>query len=97
MIGSVDIFQLSPGFRTAVFNVHNVLMGVALVVVFGGLVQKITDAQRGRNVGEIMPALQRPRRWVLVVYLRFALGDFRLIRWAVVDFKIVRARRERRC
>jgi hypothetical protein len=40
---------------------------------------------------------QRPRRWVLVVYLRFALGDFRLIRWAVVDFKIVRARRERRC
>ena len=50
---SVDIFQLSPGFRTAVFNVHSVLMGVALVVVFGGLVQKITDAQRGRNVGRL--------------------------------------------
>ncbi len=59
MIGSVDIFQLSPGFHTAVFNVHNVLMGVALVVVFGALVQKITDAQRGRNVGEILPALIR--------------------------------------
>jgi hypothetical protein len=59
LIASVDIFQLSPGFRTAVFNVHSVLMGVTLVVVFGALVQKITDAQRGRGVGEIMPALMR--------------------------------------
>ena len=40
---------------------------------------------------------QRPRRWVLMVYLRFALGDFWFIRWAVVDLEIVRARRKRRC
>jgi hypothetical protein len=59
LIGSVDIFQLSPGFKKAVFNVHTALMGVALVVVFGALVQKVTDAQRERNVGEIMPALIR--------------------------------------
>jgi hypothetical protein len=59
LIGSVDIFQLSPGFQKAVFNVHTVLMAVALVVVFGALVQKVTDAQRERNVGEILPALIR--------------------------------------
>ena len=48
MIASVDIFQLSPGFRTAVFNVHSVLMGVALVVVFGALVQKSAGETSGK-------------------------------------------------
>ena len=43
MIGSVDIFQLSPGFQKAVFNVHTVLMGVALVFWEngGGMLSKL--------------------------------------------------------
>ena len=59
MIAVVDIFQLSPGFRTAVVNVHDVLMGCALIVCFAGLGMVVAQAQRERNVGEIMPALIR--------------------------------------
>jgi hypothetical protein len=76
LIGSVDIFQLSPGFQQAVFNVHNVLMGVALVVIFGALVQKITDAQRERNVGEILPALIRVTLISIFLTKMGAVSDF---------------------
>ena len=77
MIAVVDIFQLSPGFRTAVVNVHDVLMGVALIVCFAGLGLVVTQAQRERNVGEIMPALIRIATLISVFLTNMgAVSDF---------------------
>lgn len=72
MIGATDIFQLSPGFQQAVVGVHDALLGVALVVCFGGLVMVVTQAQRERHIGEIMPALIRI---TLISLLLANLGD----------------------
>lgn len=59
MIAVLDIFQLAPDFQSAVMNVHNVLMPVALVVCFGGLTFIAVQAQRERSLGEIWPAMLR--------------------------------------
>jgi hypothetical protein len=76
LIAIVDIFQLSPGFRTAVVNVHDVLMGVALIVCFAGLGLVVTQAQRERNVGEIMPALIRIALISIFLTNMGAVSDF---------------------
>jgi hypothetical protein len=59
MLASADIFQLSPDFESAVVNVHNVLMPVALIVVFAGFTMVAVQAQRERSLQEVWPAMLR--------------------------------------
>jgi hypothetical protein len=59
MLASADIFQLSPDFESAVVNVHNVLMPVALIVIFGGFTMIAVQAQWERSMQEVWPAMLR--------------------------------------
>jgi hypothetical protein len=61
----LNIFQISPDFQTAVQNVHNTLIPVALVVCFAGLSWLATLALQERSVASIWPALVR----ILIVAL----------------------------
>lgn len=57
MIAVLDIFALSPDFKTAVVAVHAATTPVALVICFAGLVMCIQRAMLEKSVSSIMPAM----------------------------------------
>jgi hypothetical protein len=59
MLAVSDVFLLSPDFHSAVVNVHNTTMPIALVVCFAGLSMAAVRAQAERSLTSIWPELIR--------------------------------------
>src|SRR5258708_24348902 len=57
MIAVLDIFQMSPDFKSAVVAVHGATTPVALVVCFAGLAMCIQRAMAEKSVASILPAM----------------------------------------
>jgi hypothetical protein len=57
MIAVLDIFALSPDFKSAVVAVHSATTPVALVICFAGFVMCIQRAMLEKSVSSILPAM----------------------------------------
>jgi hypothetical protein len=75
MIAVLDIFQMSPDFKTAVVAVHNATTSVALVVCFAGLMMCVQRALQEKSVTSILPALIQISIVSLIVGNMPAIGN----------------------
>jgi hypothetical protein len=85
MIAVLDIFALSPDFKTAVVAVHSATTPVALVICFAGLVMCIQRAMLEKSVSAILPAMIQISIVSLIVGNMPEIGN--LIEQTVLDIE----------
>ena len=72
---AVDFLQLMPGFETGASTLHNILIGVTLVLSFCGLLLLVSQGLREKSTHNILPTLVRLAVIVIMVGSLGAWGN----------------------